>query len=250
MSTKTSQPKEEVADSNLPILNQQPPEKGSYHPRGILDVVKIFPTIQGEGPYHGLKAVFIRLAGCDLQCPGCDTDYTTDRKQMMPNQIVSYAQSYMRKSLVVITGGEPFRQNIGPLVRLLLNTGYHIQIESNGTMMPFKEEKARFPWESITTVCSPKTAKIDPEFESVIDYYKYVLDAEHVAEDGLPSSVLGMNQKPARPPVGYDLPIYLQPMEVPGDEEKNAKNRDMVLQCCMKFNYRLCLQVHKLLGLE
>jgi 7-carboxy-7-deazaguanine synthase len=248
---KSSTPgkKTEMKDTTL-SLNKQPPEKGKYHPRGMVEVIHIWPTIQGEGPYHGLKAVFIRLAGCSLLCPGCDTDYTTDRRLMNPTQIVSYVQSFMRRSLVVITGGEPFRQNIAPLVRLLLNSGYYVQIETNGTMMPEDDPKNRFPWKSVVTVCSPKTSHIHPDMFSHIDYFKYVLDAEHVAEDGLPSSVLGMNQKPARPPEEYDTPIYLQPMEVPGDEEKNTKNLTAVVQSCMTFNYRVCLQLHKILGLE
>lgn len=232
------------------ILNQQPPEKGEYLAKGMVDIVHIWPSLQGEGPFHGLKAVFIRLAGCDLQCPGCDTDYTSNRKKMWPPDVVSYVQSYMRRSLVVITGGEPFRQNIAPLVRMLLNSGYYVQIETNGTMMPPEEKNNRFPWEKVITVCSPKTAKIHDEMPAVIDYYKYVLDADHVAEDGLPSSVLGMNQKPARPPANYDVPVYLQPMDAGADLEKNLKNMDAVTKSVMKFNYRFCFQLHKLLGLE
>src|SRR3954467_9071958 len=42
-----------------------------------LSIHSIFYTLQGEGPYSGCPAVFMRLAGCNLQCPGCDTDYTS-----------------------------------------------------------------------------------------------------------------------------------------------------------------------------
>lgn len=249
---QTKSSNEENQDTPIPTTgaNSQPPEKAIYDPKGIVDVVRIWPSIQGEGPFHGLKAVFIRLAGCDLQCPGCDTDYTTGRVRMTPPKIVGQCQAFMRRSLVVITGGEPFRQNIAPLVRMLLNTGYYVQIESNGTMMPPPSDgKTRFPWEKVIVVCSPKTANLHPDFAAVADYFKYILDAEHVAEDGLPSSTLGMNQQPARPPKDYDIPVYVQPMDHP-DMDKTVANVSAVVNSCMKFNYRVCLQLHKLLGLD
>jgi len=51
-------------------MNQQPIEKQFLHPKGDLEVHSIFLTIQGEGPFTGQRAVFVRLAGCNLQCPG------------------------------------------------------------------------------------------------------------------------------------------------------------------------------------
>ena len=56
--------------------NTQEPEKIDRDRH--LDVHSIFHTIQGEGPYCGHPAVFIRLAGCNLQCPGCDTGRSDD----------------------------------------------------------------------------------------------------------------------------------------------------------------------------
>ena len=48
-------------------------------PAGTLPVAEVFaPTFQGEGPYLGRSADFIRLGGCNLTCYGCDTPYTWD----------------------------------------------------------------------------------------------------------------------------------------------------------------------------
>lgn len=41
-------------------------------------VNEMFLSLQGEGHHAGRKAVFIRLAGCNLGygvCPWCDTDW-------------------------------------------------------------------------------------------------------------------------------------------------------------------------------
>lgn len=147
-------------------------------------------------------------------------------------------------SLVVLTGGEPFRQNIRPLVGQLLLSGYKVQIETNGTAVG-----EGFPWSKVTIVCSPKTPEINPSLK--VDYFKYVLDAEHVDElDGLPTSVLGMNLKPARPKpeLHHGIPVYVQPADE-GDEVKNAANVDAAIKSCFTHGYLLCLQIHKYLGL-
>ena len=233
------------------LPNTQPVEKPHKSKKGEVWIHSIWQTIQGEGPYQGYPAIFIRVAGCNLMCPGCDTDYTSHRTIYNPQQLVTRVQGYKTPGrLVVITGGEPFRQNITPLVRLLLNTRFPVQIETNGTYYPGDD----WPWTKACIVCSPKTPKIHPKI--IVDCYKYVLDAEHVdPDDGLPSSALGMPGKPARPAINNvrmnssgHIPVLLQPMDEQ-NEEKNTANLTAVMQSCMKFNYRIQLQIHKLLGL-
>lgn len=45
---------------------------------GLLQVQDVFYTIQGEGPFAGRTAVFIRLTGCNLRCWFCDTVWGDD----------------------------------------------------------------------------------------------------------------------------------------------------------------------------
>lgn len=220
--------------------NQQPAEKPDNNVTSV-EIHSIYPTIQGEGPYAGKGAVFIRVAGCNLQCPHCDTDYTSIRKKMNVMQIVEEVQQY-GGNLVVITGGEPFRQNISRMVRGLLNAGQQVQVETNGTL--YLED---FPYSKVTIVCSPKTSSINSRIK--IDAYKYVLDAKHVdPDDGLPTSALGMAAPPARPREVdrvAGVPIYVQPMDA-GDANKNADNVQIAVESAMRFDYLFCPQIHKL----
>ena len=117
-------------------VNKQPAEK-QHLTDFTVEVHSIFDTIQGEGPFAGSPAVFIRLTGCNLQCQFCDTEYTSVREAITPVEAlnrVKAAHGDSPRGLVVLTGGEPFRQNISPLCAALLHAGYHVQIETNGTM--------------------------------------------------------------------------------------------------------------------
>ena len=79
---------------------------------GDVEIVDIWKTIQGEGPLAGCPSVFIRLAGCNLRCPWCDTDYTSNRKLWRASEVVELVRAIRPSGLVVLTGGEPFRQDI------------------------------------------------------------------------------------------------------------------------------------------
>lgn len=233
--------------------NTQLPERPFLHPQGALHIQKVFPTIQGEGPFAGMPAIFVRLAGCNLQCPFCDTDYTSQRKTMDPMEVTALVRQTVRglnfthdHPLVVITGGEPFRQNLTPLVTLLLGFRFMVQIETNGTY--FLEG---FPYSRVVLVCSPKTGRINHDFAIHVDAFKYVIQAGHVDPvDGLPTTVLGQTgPSVARPPMPKDVEIYVQPLDEQ-DERKNVANAAATVNSCLNFGYRLCIQTHKLVNLD
>lgn len=231
-------------------LNSQTPEKKDY--QSTLDVHSIFSTIQGEGPFCGRPAVFVRLAGCNLQCPGCDTEYTEGRDRMTYGDILD--QVYFRKmetksnaNLIVISGGEPFRQKIAPFVDFLIDNDFDVQIETNGSMQIPLELSSM-----ATVVCSPKTAKLHPSAAHRANAFKYVMRAGSVhAEDGLPLQALDHRATPfiARPPKSFKGKIYLQPMDEQ-DAIFNKDNVEAVLASSLKHNYTVQLQIHKMLGVE
>lgn len=229
------------------MANLQPIELLVRNDGLLLDVHSIFHTIQGEGPFAGRPAVFVRLAGCTLQCDGCDTDYTSGRGGMTLGD--AFAKTWEAlgprpTNLVVLTGGEPFRQSIGPFVRLLLGNGVEVQLETNGTV--FLED---FPWgmPGVTVVCSPKT-HVNLRLMPVIDHLKYVLDHRHVGPDGLPTRTLGERYVPALPwPEFPRERVWVSPMDA-GTEVENSLNVQACVKSCLTHGYRLSLQVHKLLG--
>lgn len=227
------------------MRNTQSPESKAHHLE-TLDVQEIFPTLQGEGPNCGLAAVFIRLAGCNLQCPGCDTDYTSKRHRLSIDAIAAeVVRTSGFASLVVITGGEPLRQNIAPLCEALIKLAYRVQIETNGTL-PIPGSMPR----EVEVVCSPKTGSIH---QTVAVWpklaLKYVIKSGDVdITDGLPVHALDHSCHPrvARPPIGFTGPVYVQPMDE--DAPAYACNLQAAVDSCMQYGHRLQLQIHKIIG--
>jgi len=216
----------------------------------MLVIKEVFPTIQGEGIYAGRPAVFVRLAGCNLQCPGCDTNYTEGTSEWMFKDLLAevdgLAYEYKQSiKLVVITGGEPFNQNFSLFANGLLWRGYDVQVETNGSYLHREFPKSTL--EQIEIVCSPKGA-INEDLEHFIDAYKYILREGEIDElDGLPTSSLYYKKRPGRPR-HRNRRVFVQPMDEQ-DETKNKQNVRVACQSAMKFGYYLSVQMHKLVGM-
>lgn len=236
------------------MRNIQPIEKRVAKSTKLLSVHSIFHTIQGEGPFCGTPAVFVRLAGCNLQCPACDTDYTSGRWAASPMSVLQHVRDFMESGLVVVTGGEPFRQDLREVLHLLVAAGFYVQIESNGTLEPpmidfsVKTDNRK----GVYLVVSPKTGKLHADIFGVACALKYVVEADSIRiEDGLPLKALDhtANPYPARPPIWWNRPVYLQPMDSKIGIE-NERNTQAAVKSCLKHGYILQLQVHKLIGVE
>ena len=235
------------------MQNVQPVEKIVHGDEGYtLDVHSVFLTIQGEGPYVGRRAVFVRLAGCNLQCPQCDTDYTTGRSRVATEDLARRCAELHAgqdtKPLVVITGGEPLRQPIGRLLDKILSQGFDVQLETNGTAY----QALPYLHPSLTVVCAPKTGRLNGRLLPHIDALKYVITAGDVdPRNGLPYTALGHTASPrlALPPPNFRGTVYVQPCDEQ-DSEKNAANLAATIDSVMRFGYTLCLQTHKYIGME
>ncbi len=211
-------------------------------------VQSVFYTLQGEGPFIGTPALFVRLAGCNLQCYWCDTDFESSTWRPDLTELLERIDSQMPEhcQLVVITGGEPFRQNIAPLVATLLKRGLTIQIETNGTLWVELPESP-----NLHIVCSPKTSFLHEQLLPRITSFKYVLDATSIdPTDGLPNASTqktGTETRIARPPNQSN--VFVMPLDT-GKSAENESNRQACVEVAMRHGYRLTLQSHKLLNIE
>ena len=237
-------------------LNNQPIEKAIPYD-GFLEVHSVFYTIQGEGPHTGRPAVFVRLAGCNLQCPMCDTDYTSSRWKSSPENLLQIiaeqrATTQEKRTLVVITGGEPFRQNITPLVLHLMENGYDVQVETNGTLPIPEQLVGTFEEENFMVVVSPKAGKVHNSVYQYADAWKYVMRASDISEDGLPTKALDHSNAKglARHPNWFPIHrIYVQPCDEQ-DASLNKANLDACVNSALQNGYTLQTQLHKTIGVD
>lgn len=218
-----------------------------------LVVTEIFPTLQGEGPFSGMRSVFVRLQGCHLRCWFCDTEFDSGTKMSVTDIIDKVHALYpgkpsamFERKLVVLTGGEPTRQPITQLVKQLIDSDFIVQIETAGS---FYHEIMRDM--RVAVVVSPKTPTIDAQVAELAACFKYVISAgdELHAEDGLPICATQKGSPPrklARPTNG--AAVYLSPCDE-YDDAKNMANMKLVSELAMRHGYRAGVQLHKLLQL-
>ena len=94
-------------------------------------IVEIFESLQGEGYNTGMPAIFIRFAGCNLNCSWCDTNFR-QFKRLTLDQLMAIVGQF-NSSNIIITGGEPTMvRDLPLLLSRLKQAGYFIAIESNG----------------------------------------------------------------------------------------------------------------------
>ncbi len=101
-----------------------------------MHIIEIYKSLQGESSFAGLPCVFVRLAGCNLRCAWCDSEYTFAGGQKMSEaEILAEVQRLSPTGgLVEITGGEPMLQEreLLPFMRQLLALGYQLLLETSG----------------------------------------------------------------------------------------------------------------------
>lgn len=252
------------------------PIKPIYTQSETLKIVSLFPTIQGEGPFAGMPAIFVRFAGCNLRCFFCDTDFESNPRELSISdleQSITEMSCNVAAKLVVLTGGEPLAQPIGPLCARLIRKGLRVQIETAGTIWQTGLEQ--LPREALTIVCSPKTLSVHPQVALLCENWKYIIRAgETSCEDGLPKFSTQREGIPARlyrppanvdggkliPGTGLTVPhrndtVWLQPCDERGfgDDNEYSRTRANIEECvkiALKHGHRISFQLHKVLGVE
>jgi organic radical activating enzyme len=206
------------------------------HRPHILKINEIFPSVQGEGLRLGKPTIFIRLSGCNLKCPFCDTKYAWQAGQEMTVARIMDKVKKIHQDFpapwVCLTGGEPLLQNIGVLVHGLKEEGFKIQVETNATLSPI-------PGVSWYTV-SPKS----PDYYFRPSYKKRAKEVKIVVIKGLDLDVI----KKLRDDFPEKIPILLQPLSAsPASGKLAMKLLARTLEAGMK-NIQMTAQVHKMFG--
>jgi 7-carboxy-7-deazaguanine synthase len=239
------------------------PIKPVYEPRDTLNVISVFLTIQGEGPLAGLPAVFIRLAGCNLRCHFCDTEFTEGARERTLDALlgeVEFLTQDTETCMVVLTGGEPLAQPITALVARLVERDFYVQIETAGTVWQRGLERYVVA-EQLSIVCSPKTSTVHRMVAEFCKHYKYIIrNGEIDPTDGLPGRCTQDPNKPMRlyrPDLdNEDITVWVQPCDeysFDGREHDFPRIKDNAGACvkiAQRFGYRISFQLHKVLGIE
>ena len=194
-------------------------------------VNEIFYSLQGEGYYSGTPAVFVRLSGCNLRCPFCDTQHESGTV-MSEAEVVEAVKRYPA-SHVVVTGGEPSLQLTASLVDKLHAAGRYVAVETNGTH-PLPDN---VDWITL----SPKNAFVDGA-EVVLpraDEIKVVYDGIHDPEMQLTNSQFSILNSQ-----------FLQPCDT-GDAARNRQITAATVEYVKSHpEWRLSLQIHKILDIQ
>lgn len=194
-------------------------------------VKELFYSLQGEGMRAGRPAVFLRFAGCNLQCTFCDTDFVgMDGSGGGRYAAVDLAQAVAAlwpqtggAPYVVCTGGEPLLQLDSPLISALHAAGFEVAVETNGTIAA----PMGIDWITVSPKAGAPLKQISGQEVKLV-----------FPQAGLsPADVEGLS---------FDH-FLLQPM----DGADLARNTKAAAQYCLAHpRWRLSLQVHKLVGLR
>lgn len=186
-------------------------------------VNEIFYSLQGEGAYAGVPMVFVRFAGCNLQCPFCDTQH--DPFQLMTAHDIRQAISQYPCRSVCLTGGEPTLQVTAELIQSAF-AGYRVHMETNGTH-PIPQG---VDWATV----SPKAGRV---VVSQCQELKLLFGAG--ADD------------PNRWAT-FDAQVFcLQPIDVSDDPQQTQLNVRQAIDYCKSHpQWRLSLQTHKMIDIK
>jgi 7-carboxy-7-deazaguanine synthase len=98
-------------------------------------LIELYKSVQGESSFAGLPCIFVRLAGCNLRCAWCDSEYTfSGGKPFTLDEIEEQINALAPCTLVEFTGGEPMLQarELLPLMERLLARNFTLMMETSG----------------------------------------------------------------------------------------------------------------------
>jgi 7-carboxy-7-deazaguanine synthase len=220
-------------------------------------VNEIFETIQGEAFFTGTPAIFVRVQGCPVGCPWCDTKHTWDlegapaisveamlakHKDAPTHAVMKSAEiadlltsSRFQARHVVITGGEPCLYDLGPLTFAISRAGMVAQVETSGTQPVAVSNKT---WVTV----SPKVdmpGGFDVLRQAINAASEIKMPIGKMTDIEMLEDVLRMREKPC--------PVWLQPLSM---SEKATKLCVEQAIAHARDGWRVSIQTHKLMGVR
>ncbi|HET9087090.1 MAG TPA: radical SAM protein [Acidobacteriaceae bacterium] len=164
-------------------------------------LIELYASVQGESSFAGLPCIFVRLAGCNLRCSWCDSEYTFSGGQRFTlEQVEEKIGALAPIRLVEFTGGEPMLQAhaLLPLMSKLIRENYTLLLETSGerplddvpqgvhkivdVKCPASGESGRFHWPNLQTLTSRDEVKF-----VITDREDYEFAREFIRQHGLAS---------------------------------------------------------------
>lgn len=218
----------------------------------MLKINEVFETIQGEGFFTGVPAIFIRLQGCPVECSWCDTKQTwvidleketslervVNKEQesdawcsLSPQEIIAYCVQSFSARHVVITGGEPCMYDLQPLTQLLTASGFTTQIETSGT---FDVQCSESTWVTVSPKLNMRGGLVmRPQALYRANEIKHPVGTQKDI-DNLHGLIADFELR-------KEVVIALQPIS------QKQRATEMCIEACIKNNWRLSVQTHKYL---
>lgn len=200
-------------------------------------IAETFYSLQGEGTWTGAPAFFIRLAGCNLKCEFCDTDYK-EKDQMTPDDLIALALKHPARR-VVITGGEPTLYDLTPLVIALRAKEFKVHLETNG----IKSLPTYFDWVAV----SPKTGRSELSTTTLrgASEVKFLCGIKNWKEIIIDVNTINdLTYKQWIMPLAKAWP----------HKDINSlldHNVEQAIEYCLEHpNFSLCMQMHKCIGVR
>ncbi|MEC6815980.1 7-carboxy-7-deazaguanine synthase QueE [Photobacterium toruni] len=221
----------------------------------VYKINEVFETIQGEGVFTGVPAIFVRLQICPVGCSWCDTKQTWTAEtedlvsverimvktedsplwtQLDANDIIKLLidQGYTAKH-VVITGGEPCIYDLRPLTIALEKAGFNCQIETSGTSEILASDQT---WVTVSPKINMK-AKL-PVLPSALARANEI---KHPV--GTHKDIEQLDTLLAPVTLRNDVTIALQPIS------QKPRATELCIATCIARNWRLSIQTHKYLAI-
>lgn len=234
-----------------------------------LKLVEIFHSIQGEGKFSGQNAIFVRFAGCNLNCVnfgvkikspktgeilvGCDTlravkiSHFSYRSVKNADEILAIIYKFAKnfRPIVVITGGEPLLNYANPIfyefVCKLLDENFSVHFETNGTISPDFDKFARY--KNCIFAISPKLKNSGVAREKRLNF-EALKQIKKNAKDSFYKFVIDENLQNEIGEILKIAPNEVYCMPLGANKKELEKNAEFVFKFCLKNGYNYSDRLH------